>query len=43
MINFLSKNRKIFFLVGDVILISLAVWLAFLLRFEGKRKGSTIL
>lgn len=28
--------RKIPFLIGDIILIDLAVWLAFLLRFEGQ-------
>jgi len=42
MINFIQKNRKIFFLIGDAILINLAIYLAFLLRFEGKRKGSTL-
>ena len=36
MINFIQKNRKIFFLIGDIILITLSVYLAFLLRFEGK-------
>ena len=39
----ISKNRLLFFAVGDILLISLAVYLAFLLKFEGKRKGSTLL
>ena len=30
-----SKKRIAFFLISDVILISLSVWLAFLVRFEG--------
>jgi len=34
-----SLSRKIFFLSLDILLISLAIYLAFLLRFEGKRKG----
>lgn len=36
MISFIQKNRKLFFLIGDIILITLAVSLAFFLRFEGK-------
>ncbi len=33
----ISFNRKnILFLLGDILLISLSVWFAFLLRFEGK-------
>lgn len=32
----IAQFRMIFFLIGDVLLISLAVYLAFLLRFDGK-------
>ena len=32
----ISKNRLLFFAVGDILLISLAVYLAFLLRFDGE-------
>jgi len=35
MINLIIKNRKILFLIGDIILISLSVYSAFLLRFDG--------
>jgi len=38
-----TKSRMIFFIIGDTLLVSLAIYLAFLLRFEGKRKGSTLL
>jgi len=38
-----TKTRVVSFIIGDILLISLAVYLAFLLRFEGKRKGSTLL
>jgi len=30
------KKQTIFFIISDILLISLAVWLAFLLRFDGK-------
>ncbi len=36
MINFFQQNRKIFFFFGDILLIILAVYLAFFLRFEGR-------
>lgn len=35
MLKILSRNKKIIFLLADVILICFAVYLAFLLRFEG--------
>lgn len=31
-----TRTRMIFFIIGDILLISLAVWLAFLLRFDGQ-------
>ena len=31
-----TRYRMIFFIVGDILLIALSVWLAFLLRFEGQ-------
>jgi len=31
-----TKTRFLFFITADVVLITLAVWIAFLLRFEGK-------
>ena len=31
-----QKYKKLLFLISDVLLISLSVWLAFLLRFDGK-------
>jgi len=31
-----TKRRPLFFLTADIVLISLAVWLAFLLRFDGQ-------
>jgi len=34
--NFIQKNRKILFLMADAILISVAVYFAFLLRFDGE-------
>ena len=36
MINFFQQNRKVFFFIGDILLIIIAVYLAFLLRFEGR-------
>lgn len=36
MINFFQQNRKVFFFFGDAFLIIIAVYLAFLLRFEGR-------
>ncbi|MCJ7787028.1 polysaccharide biosynthesis protein, partial [Patescibacteria group bacterium] len=36
MFNFTKKGRKFLFLLIDVILISFAIYLAFLLRFEGQ-------
>ena len=36
MINFFQQNRKVFFFFGDTLLIIIAVYLAFLLRFEGR-------
>jgi FlaA1/EpsC-like NDP-sugar epimerase len=30
------KTRLVFFIIGDILSISFSVWLAFLLRFEGK-------
>jgi len=36
MFNFTQKGRKFLFLLIDIILISLAIYLAFLLRFEGQ-------
>ncbi len=35
MTNFIAKFRKILFLIADVFLICLAIYFAFLLRFEG--------
>ncbi len=35
MINFIHKFRKILFLIADIFLICLAIYFAFLLRFEG--------
>ncbi|PIW91965.1 MAG: UDP-N-acetylglucosamine 4,6-dehydratase, partial [Candidatus Nealsonbacteria bacterium CG_4_8_14_3_um_filter_37_23] len=37
------KKRTLFFLIGDIILISLAVFLAFLLRFEWEIPGEHLL
>jgi len=31
-----ARTRMLFFVIADVLLISLSIWLAFLLRFEGK-------
>jgi len=31
-----KRKRVIFFLIGDIVLISFSCWLAFLLRFDGK-------
>ena len=33
--HIIKRKRFLFFFFGDVVLISLSVWLAFLLRFEG--------
>lgn len=33
--NFLSQHKKIFLLIGDIILITFALLLAFILRFDG--------
>ena len=38
-----SKTRIVFFIVSDIIFISFSVWLAFLLRFEGKIPAEHIL
>lgn len=37
--NFIKTGRKLLFLLADILLISLAIYLAFLLRFEGKIPG----
>jgi len=39
----IATTRTIFFIIVDVLLISLSVWLAFLLRFEGKIPSEQIL
>ncbi|MCH8741636.1 polysaccharide biosynthesis protein [Patescibacteria group bacterium] len=36
MINFFQQNRKVFFFFGDAILIIIAIYLAFFLRFDGR-------
>ncbi len=41
--NSFLKRDSIFFLIGDLILIILSVWLAFLLRFEWQIPGEHIL
>jgi len=33
--KFISRKRTVFFIIGDVLLISFSVWLAFAVRFEG--------
>lgn len=36
MFNFSKTKKILFFVIADIILIALSVWLAFLLRFEGQ-------
>jgi len=43
MVDSLYKYKKIIFITLDVILISLAIWFAFLLRFEGQIPGQHFL
>ena len=38
-----ATTRTIFFIIGDILLISFSVWLAFLLRFEGKIPSEQIM